>query len=245
MVIGERFAWAHLPKTGGDATLGLFQLFPDLILHADARGTNSKHDSFQAREAEIRGKLLTLNIRRLPAWMLSLAQHEAKHGLYPDYRPLPLACADEIAERTSADAMLREFTSCGRLPIDRWLRTEHLRQDFLAFLREFTTLSKEQVRLVQRAPMVNAMRYDHNPRHWFTEEQIRRMYRNNPLWAAIEQEVYGSQADVAVRPWLAGGWKSGVTMPAAWLSSALSGLRSRAARPRSGLQAAPYSAASE
>ncbi len=29
-----------------------------------------------------------MNIRRLPAWILSGAQHQATHGVFPDYRPL-------------------------------------------------------------------------------------------------------------------------------------------------------------
>jgi hypothetical protein len=36
MVIGERFAWGHLQKTAGNATLGMFHLFPDLVLDADS-----------------------------------------------------------------------------------------------------------------------------------------------------------------------------------------------------------------
>ena len=36
MVIGKSFVWAHLGKTGGNTTLRLFQLFPELIEHADA-----------------------------------------------------------------------------------------------------------------------------------------------------------------------------------------------------------------
>src|SRR5436309_2473561 len=146
MVIGERFAWGHLPKTGGDATLALFRLFPELIARADDRGTNRKHDAFAEHEEEIRGKVLVLNIRRLPSWMLSLAHHEARHGLYPDYQPLRMPSRDEIAERTCADEMLRQFTARGATRIDRWLRTEHLRQDFLGFITEITQLSKERAR---------------------------------------------------------------------------------------------------
>ena len=35
MVIGKEFAWAHLPKTGGDTTRTLFEAFPGLVQFAD------------------------------------------------------------------------------------------------------------------------------------------------------------------------------------------------------------------
>src|SRR5215212_3736115 len=55
MVIGERFAWAHLPKTGGTATVELFQLFPELIVHGDFEDTNEKHTRFDERPKEVEG----------------------------------------------------------------------------------------------------------------------------------------------------------------------------------------------
>jgi len=45
MVIGERFAWGHLQKTAGNATLGMFHLFPDLVLDADSPNEEKKHAS--------------------------------------------------------------------------------------------------------------------------------------------------------------------------------------------------------
>ena len=66
MVIGEGYAWAHLPKTGGDATLAMFRLFPDLVEFADPEDTNDKHAQFHSRARLIRGKLLVMNFRRLP-----------------------------------------------------------------------------------------------------------------------------------------------------------------------------------
>jgi hypothetical protein len=41
---------------------------------------------------------------------------------------------------------------------------------------------------------VNALEYDHDVTHWFTPEQIRRLYRNNPLWASVEERLYGDLA---------------------------------------------------
>ena len=49
MVIGAGFAWAHLPKTGGDATLAMFRVFPDLVEFADPDDSNDKHAQFGSR----------------------------------------------------------------------------------------------------------------------------------------------------------------------------------------------------
>ena len=67
MVIGRRFAWAHLPKTAGDATCSMLVAVPGLVQFADRPDSNDKHIPFFGREAEVAGKLLAMNIRRQPA----------------------------------------------------------------------------------------------------------------------------------------------------------------------------------
>lgn len=192
MVIGKAFAWAHLPKTGGDATLGLFRLFPELIAYADEAHCHEKHASFGSRESQVRDKLLATNIRRLPSWMLSHAQ-TAAHGLYPEYKPQPMASPAEIAEKSDADGMIRLFTDSGKTKIDRWLRTEYLREDFLEFISQFIEVTPVQRTAILQFPMINAKTYDHEVNHWFTPDQVSRMYQNNPLWASIEAAVYADK----------------------------------------------------
>jgi hypothetical protein len=43
---------------------------------------------------------------------------------------------------------------------------------------------------------VNAAEYDHELANWFSPDQIRRMYLNNPQWATIEQELYGNLYEI-------------------------------------------------
>jgi hypothetical protein len=191
MVIGERFAWSHLPKTGGDATLALFRLFPDLILHADGEDTHDKHALFSERADQVRGKVLAMNIRRLPSWLLSRAHHATKRGRYPDYKPLPMESPREMAESTLPDQRLSEFTGRGKFAIDRWIRAESLTDDFLAFISEFTDLSAEERERVLELGRINVLEYDHEVGHWFGEDQIREIYRRNPMWAGVERELYG------------------------------------------------------
>src|SRR5436190_17533896 len=111
MVIGEKFAWAHLPKTGGNATLTFFRVFRGLIQFADPAGTNDKHLNFLLREKIVAGKVLAVNIRRLPAWMLSHARHESEllHG-----KKMPMPSAEEISRRTLGDKKLKYMTADGK-----------------------------------------------------------------------------------------------------------------------------------
>lgn len=199
MIIGHKFAWGHLPKTGGDATLAFFNQFPELILHADEANTNVKHDLFPYREQEIAGKILALNIRRLPAWTLSYEHHKSRSGVYPEYRPLPMSSTLEMAKSNLPDRMIRWFTNGGEFRIERWLRTEYLYHDLLDFVSTFTEVSEHQLQAVLRLQKVNAMKYSHDISEWFTRDQIRDMYASNPLWSFIEQEVYGSRVNLEVK----------------------------------------------
>jgi hypothetical protein len=193
MVIGDRFAWGHLPKTGGEATRSMFQLFPDLVRFSDPRGSVEQHATFRDREAQVRGKSLALNIRRLPAWIVSREQHKARWGLFPDYVPTPMDSAEQMAESTFPDYRLSTFLegAAGRFEIDHWLRMESLSGDFLSFISGFTDVPEDASERIEELGMINANAYDHDLGHWFTKEQVTRLYERNPLWASVEQEVYG------------------------------------------------------
>jgi hypothetical protein len=191
VVIGRRFAWAHLPKTAGDATARMLASVPGLVQLADPLDSNDKHLPFFAREAELEGKLLVMNIRRLPAWALSGAEHKAAHGVHPEYEPLPLETFDQITSRTDADDLLRWMTDHGRLGVDRWLRAETLEHDLLGLLSELGELTPEARAGVMSVGRVNEGSYSRELERDFTEEQITRLYELNPTWAAVERRVYG------------------------------------------------------
>jgi hypothetical protein len=191
MVIGERFAGAHLPKTGGSATLELFLLFPELIVFADVEESNMKHTTFKEREHDVAGKTLLMNLRRLPFWVLSRAQHVARWGIHPEYEPIPMATPEELSESDFPDNRLALYTDNGRFGIDRWMRMEHLAEDFVGFVSDLTDLTVERRTRALRLPPVNAHAYDHELGRWFTPEQVERMYERNPVWADLEKELYG------------------------------------------------------
>jgi hypothetical protein len=180
-----------MQKTAGDATLGLFRLFPDLILFSDPRNVEEKHASFASRAAQIEGKLLAVNFRRLPDWTLSWAQHRARYATRPEGRPVAMNSPHQMVEVPRADKRLTILTDGGRYHIDRWIRMERLVDDFTAFISEFTEVAAEDREQIATFGPVNALEYDHDVGHWFTPEQIRRLYRNNPMWASIEERIYG------------------------------------------------------
>ncbi len=188
MVIGKTFAWGHLPKTGGDATLRLFSVFPEIVVFADDRAEHAKHTFFRDREGEITGKRLALNIRRLPSWIVSWA-HQLERGA-PGFPPKEMATPAEMVEWDVADRMIRAFTDDGRFTIDHWIRMEHLKDDFLAFIAQQAEISTEKKVEVAAAPMVNTMEYDHDVLNWFTEQELARLYERNPRWAEIERREY-------------------------------------------------------
>lgn len=192
MVIGKDFAWAHLPKTGGDATLSMFRVFIDLVEFADREDSNDKHANFRGRAQRIRGKLLVMNIRRLPAWVLSRAQHVSRRGTYPDYEPIPMARANDLADSSFPDSRLLLHTDEGWFWPDHWLRVETLAADFLDFASDLREVSDSERKRVMALGPVNSAEYDHQLARWFTPEQVRRMYVNNPHWATLEQELYGN-----------------------------------------------------
>lgn len=191
MVIGRRFAWAHLPKTAGDATLAMFQAVPNLVEFADPADSNDKHMPFFGREREVTGKLLVMNIRRLPDWVLSGAQHKARHGVFPDYRPEPLESWEEITSRTDPDDLLRWMTDHGRFRVQRWLRAEHIQEDVLALLDELGELQEDTRQAVAAVGRVNEGDYRHDLAREVTSAQLARLYQLNPVWTDIERRVYG------------------------------------------------------
>jgi hypothetical protein len=191
LIIGEQFAWGHLPKAAGDTTLQMFGIFPELVLHADPADGNDKHALFKARADLLSGKLLMLNIRRLPHWILSYALHVSSRGTYPDYRPSPMMSPQEMAQCRLADEMLERFTDYGRWGIGYWLRTEYLAGDFLHVMRRFADVSDDRATRVREIAAANTLAYDRKLGHWFTLRHIEEMYERNPMWAGLERSVYG------------------------------------------------------
>ncbi len=220
MIIGKDFAWGHLGKTAGDATYQLFQrVAPDLVEFAHQPTERAKHQPFADASMEVLMKeTLVLNIRRLPAWVLSNAQHRARSGTAADPAPQPLPPSSVLAESREADRGLGQFTANGRIRIDRWLRVEHLREDFLDFVAERRSITDAEARIARRLETKPPGRYDHDLRKTFTDRQIRNLYLENPAWAQAELKAYGHLPFQPLRRYVVvhnplGGPRPGATPP--------------------------------
>jgi hypothetical protein len=189
MVIGETFAWAHLQKTGGSATLEMFTLFPELVVFADPREDPAKHTPFGEREDLVAGKTRVCNVRRLPAYLLSWAVWQARPG--NEIGRTTMESPHEISEYPRADRRLAHITGDGSFGVERWLRMEHLADDFLAFVSDLVDVGDERSSQVRATRPVNTLDYDHEIGHWFSDAQIKRMYEMNPVWREIEEKNYG------------------------------------------------------
>jgi hypothetical protein len=189
MVIGDTFAYGHIPKTGGDAVHAWLSQVDGL--QVDPTDEARKHQFFWHRA--VRRDLYVLSIRRLPDWALSylheLSNHpdSARHyGIPPDDTLRP-----EHAFLLRPDEYLLQHQAGGR-EIGVWLRMEHLFNDVVRFIGEhIRPVTPGLKRRLLAAPTKGQRNYDHDIHTFFTTEQIAALYAQFPVWAAVEMKVYG------------------------------------------------------
>jgi hypothetical protein len=190
MIIGETFAYGHIPKTGGDAVHAWLSRIDGLEI--DSVTEARKHEYFWHRG--VRRNLYVLSIRRLPFWALSYLHELAGHpksarnyGIPPDDTVRP-----EHAFLLRPDEYLCQHQAGGR-KIGFWLRMENLFEDVLRFLDfhvEPVTLALRQT--LAAVPTKGRRPYDHDIHDFFTRDQISRLYARFPIWTEVERRVYGS-----------------------------------------------------
>ena len=195
MIITPKLVWVHLPKTAGTTTDQLFVASGLRLLWRDSQATRLKHlppSEHPARgELPLAGRRLVANFRRLPHWLLSNHHHKLQHmGLSIETAPMRqgLFWRDRDQAWYPADWWLNRFGVD-----ERWilLRVEHLKSDFLSCLRTHEPIgrvSRWRVRLVNGR---NRSSYSRKLESWFTPSDLEALYSANPLWTALEQELYG------------------------------------------------------
>jgi hypothetical protein len=176
-------------KTGGTATFQMFQLFPELIEYADPLGRPGRHTAFERRPNLVRGKSRALNIRRLPDWILSFTMHKSRRGLAPRFEPQTMDSPFEMARSHEADKHLSRYLAGGE--IEHWLRIEQLKEDFAEFISNYAEVTERHHRALDALVPENTAAYDRHLDHWFSPTHLELMYESNPLWARVEQQVYG------------------------------------------------------
>jgi hypothetical protein len=195
MIYGEHFAWAHIPRTGGDAVRKLLGGMTDLVTHVDPPTVPYRHNTFKRRG--IYREFMALNMRRLGSWALSVAVYNRRFGLPPFGRPghpvrdagPPLA--PEVVRQLSGDAYLDFYTDGGKITITHWLRMEWLREDLIAFVRTFREVTPKEEVDIRKMPTKPPLAYDHDFALYFGDGLLAELYRRNPQWAALELRLYG------------------------------------------------------
>jgi hypothetical protein len=193
VIIGDRFIWLHLPKTGGTSASRLFTELGLPSVVADDQSLDSKHESIEARlpdwdyESDSRSVFITL--RRLPQWLLSDWHHKRlKMGLDIPFEPVKSGLFYSLrlgGVWVAADYWLRYFRieRCSGV-----IRLEHLEEDVR---REIVPLLP-----LQSAPLcfpkANENRYSRDLGSYFRSSDLRRIYENNPIWRQQEFSAYGS-----------------------------------------------------
>lgn len=194
MILGERFVWSHLGRTGGDTILGWFlSAFPHLVTRHDPAGSPAKHTCLKDRPDWNGGRIHAINIRRLPAWHIGYQVH-AIVSEKPIGKRGGWSAADEAEARRRVialsdypDKILGNYTA--ETPVNVWLRQESLAADFLAFARMVggdVGTAPPQLNQRIKAPLP----YNHAVSHWLGAGRIAELYRLNPVWAGVEARAY-------------------------------------------------------
>jgi hypothetical protein len=192
VVVTKTFVWAHLPKAAGNTVTTVFDLFPEIIEYADPIESRDKHAWFRDRPDLVAGRQRVLCIRRLPTWQLSYSVFKSRHGLKPDWKPLPMDSREHMITSRDGDRHLGPFVESGRVWPDRWIRVEHLVDDLLALLDEHADVTpKKRKEILAMKPKNVGLNYERDLGAWFTDAMIGQMYDHNPLWQRAEELAYG------------------------------------------------------
>ncbi len=192
MVIGERFAWAHIPKTGGDSTHLLFRE----IDTGSFRFVNGpeKHNSF--RQEGVAGLNRVANIRRLPSFIKSWAVHYSQHSKWnPGNADKPYTREQLL---NGLVWWLEPYTTDWKLvkidevvfdyyeldTVYQWIRTEFLLQDFRQVMVNYIDVSDMKEMTIKNQG-------SYQKKIHFSRNELKQIYTNCPRWRALEERVYG------------------------------------------------------
>lgn len=204
MVIGDEFVWAHLGKAAGNSTLKMFKVIKHALKYFDEIDEHKKHQSFADKEKDmgidLSAKNKILNMRRLPAWVLSHMNFQkmvyqvpfsdrTMEGIINTADPSQLQATGVNFRENNIDDQLRYYDYEN---ISYWLRTEFLAQDFIEVLGKFTEIDSGQREQIGKVIENVNKNYNRNILESFTKEEMVKLYGSCPIWASIEKVVYGN-----------------------------------------------------
>lgn len=201
MIVGPSFVWLHFPKTAGHTV--------DLALRAGVRRTRGYafdrrgdyhpgwHDVLSERAErdpafDPSGKVVVSAFRRLPYWLLSRIHYQAAK---PPYRVATreMVLRGEFYEDdggvSNADAYAERYVH----DVHRWIRVEHLQSDFERCFSDLLPAKALTLATGNLDQIHNASPVGYLPRaeFFFTPIELADLYLANPVWAALEERLYG------------------------------------------------------
>jgi len=198
MVVGQDFVWMHFPKCAGhtiDRALQVLRGRRNIAFDVAETGWHdSVRDRVQRRPGfEAAGKTVICGFRRLPHWLLSRVHYDASR---PPYRMVSreMLCRGQFYEESgdiqTADIYVQHY---GASPVDRWVRTEHLAEDFQRQFGDILGSQLARAAVRKLAKVVNGTRLNYVRRldFYFTPAELDGLYAANPSWAELEANLYG------------------------------------------------------
>jgi len=192
MIVGESFVWLHMPKTGGTTMNRLFREYNKGNIVVDSDGEKGKHDSISLREAQSGWRAGTrkryITIRKLEKWLISDWLHKKYHygieGSIDKMRQGLFYSLREGGTWLPADWWLKYFDID---KIDAILRLEHLEEDVYSLMRDDVP-GIERIKVDFKCNRAK-IRFPGEYRAFSADDQ-KVIRDNNPMWAAVEEDIY-------------------------------------------------------
>ena len=194
MIIGEKFIWLHLPKTGGTASAHTLENLFIQNISIDPDTEDAKHDSiafrFGANTPPSNNKSIFITSRRLPSWLLSDWHHKTvSMGLELPFEPVCSGLFYSLRLGgiwVPADYWLLYFNVA---ICDDVIRLENLEADANRLIHPFLPAGTPQLQFSKH----NSNSYSRHLGDFFSSSDLRRIYTNNPLWSQWEEQIYGDR----------------------------------------------------
>jgi len=206
MIVSNKFLWMHIGKAAGTTTGSMFYIIKGILdsnIDMNEKGF-LKHDNITRRTTNYETKSIytrehlnsldkILNIRRLPEYIMSNTQHGIKHNNRVFNKE---SMINGFVNHSSTknlnghvDTILSSYIE--EKEPTHWLRTENINEDFVDMIKNYYDIDEKlETRLLKVRVNVNKD-YNKNINEFFTEDEIKEMYKNCPLWCEYEEKIYG------------------------------------------------------
>lgn len=193
MIIGERFVWLHLPKTGGTTMNRLFRDQQLSGITVDSDDVSAKHDSIKLRVSQTNAlfanKARFITMRRLEEWLISDWFHKRRHMNLPDLDFEPVKSGLFYSLRlggvwVAADWWLRYFETSDQM---HYLRLEYLIEDINAKLLPYLPEGTSPFRAVAKE---NRLPETMRGNIKLDSKDIDTISHTNPIWSKLQQQLY-------------------------------------------------------